>query len=76
MNGGTNIAIALSHAGKILKKSTPDAKKVVVLITDGRIDGYQVSSFSHGDFLIFLISESFQTFLPGTGSKADCQDVV
>ena len=43
MNGGTNIAAALSHAGKVLKRDAgADVAKVIVLITDGRVDGYQV----------------------------------
>ena len=41
LNGGTNISAALTHAGKMLKKSGSDVAKVIVLITDGRVDGYQ-----------------------------------
>lgn len=46
MNGGTNIAAALLAAGKLLKKgeAAGATAKAVVLITDGRIDSYQVGA--------------------------------
>ncbi|KAG2453640.1 hypothetical protein HYH02_001853 [Chlamydomonas schloesseri] len=42
MNGGTNVAVALTKAGQLLKRdSAPDAMRHVVLLTDGRVDSYQ-----------------------------------
>ena len=44
MNGGTNIAAALAAAGAALKAAgaaSPRAGKLVILLTDGRVDGYQ-----------------------------------
>lgn len=41
MNGGTNIAAALAQAGSVLKAAGPCAARLVVLLTDGRVDGYQ-----------------------------------
>ncbi|KIY92680.1 hypothetical protein MNEG_15283, partial [Monoraphidium neglectum] len=47
MNGGTNIAAALTQAGAALKAGpgaaapAPGAARLVVLLTDGRVDGYQ-----------------------------------
>ncbi len=62
INGGTNIAAAISGAGKMLKKNAAAAAsarnvgdedvevskgrgneaKVIIFITDGRVDGFQV----------------------------------
>jgi Mg-chelatase subunit ChlD len=47
INGGTNIAAAITHAGKLLKKNSgcqPHATKIIIVITDGRVDSYQVRS--------------------------------
>ncbi|PNW75243.1 hypothetical protein CHLRE_12g518800v5 [Chlamydomonas reinhardtii] len=42
MNGGTNVAVALTKAGQLLKRdAAPDAMRHVVLLTDGRVDSYQ-----------------------------------
>lgn len=42
MNGGTNIAAALAQAGALLKaRAGPGCGRLVVLLTDGRVDGYQ-----------------------------------
>jgi Mg-chelatase subunit ChlD len=42
MNGGTNIAAALAQAGAVLKAgAAPAAARLLVLLTDGRVDGYQ-----------------------------------
>ncbi|GAX79674.1 hypothetical protein CEUSTIGMA_g7115.t1 [Chlamydomonas eustigma] len=44
INGGTNIAAAITHAGKLLKKNSgcqPHAAKIIIIITDGRVDSYQ-----------------------------------
>jgi hypothetical protein len=42
MNGGTNIALAVQKAGQLLKPLGPDTHRVLVLLTDGRIDSHQV----------------------------------
>lgn len=42
MNGGTNIAAAVAKAGSLLKAEPSSARRVLVLLTDGRIDTYQV----------------------------------
>lgn len=44
MNGGTNIALAVQKAGQLLKPLGPRTQRVLVLLTDGRIDSHQVSS--------------------------------
>lgn len=41
MNGGTNISLAIQRAGQLLKPLSPDARRVLVLLTDGRIDSHQ-----------------------------------
>jgi hypothetical protein len=42
MNGGTNIAAALASAGAVLKAGAGGAAaRLLVLLTDGRVDGYQ-----------------------------------
>lgn len=43
MNGGTNVCAALQRAGQLLKRDAPsEALRLVVLLTDGRIDSLQV----------------------------------
>ena len=42
MNGGTNIALAVQKAGQLLKPLSATAHRVLVLLTDGRIDSHQV----------------------------------
>ena len=41
MNGGTNIALSIKQAGQLLKNEDPDAARIIVLLTDGRVDGFQ-----------------------------------
>lgn len=41
MNGGTNIALAVQKAGQLLKPLSATAHRVLVLLTDGRIDSHQ-----------------------------------
>jgi hypothetical protein len=44
MNGGTNIAAAVAKAGSLFKactSCTSATRRVLVLLTDGRIDSYQ-----------------------------------
>lgn len=41
MNGGTNVSLAIQWAGKVLKDLPPSARRVVALLTDGRIDSQQ-----------------------------------
>ena len=41
MNGGTNIAAAVQRAGQLLKAAPPECRRVLALLTDGRIDSYQ-----------------------------------
>lgn len=42
MNGGTNISLAVQRAGQLLKPMAPRMRRVLVLLTDGRIDSHQV----------------------------------
>lgn len=42
MNGGTNIALAVQKAGQLLKPLGPRTRRVLALLTDGRIDSHQV----------------------------------
>jgi len=66
INGGTNIAAAFSYAGKMFKKQAcePNAAKLVILMTDGRVDTYQVRKISsicqvfNDPDVMFLISLS------------------
>ena len=44
MNGGTNIALAVQKAGQLLKPLGPRTQRVLVLLTDGRIDSHQARS--------------------------------
>ena len=44
INGGTNISLAIQKAGQLLKPLSVDTERVVVLLTDGRIDSHQVRS--------------------------------
>lgn len=44
MNGGTNISLAIQKAGQLLKPLSPTTQRVLVLLTDGRIDSHQVGS--------------------------------
>lgn len=41
MNGGTNIALSIKQAGQLLKGEDPDAARIIVLLTDGRVDAFQ-----------------------------------
>ncbi|KAL6781397.1 hypothetical protein ACKKBG_A10990 [Auxenochlorella protothecoides x Auxenochlorella symbiontica] len=41
MNGGTNISLAVQRAGQLLKPMAPQMRRVLVLLTDGRIDSHQ-----------------------------------
>jgi hypothetical protein len=41
MNGGTNIALSLKQAGQLLREEEPGAARVIVLLTDGRVDPFQ-----------------------------------
>ena len=41
MNGGTNIALSIKHAGQLLKNEDPEAARIIVLLTDGRVDAFQ-----------------------------------
>lgn len=41
MNGGTNIALAIKQAGQLLKSEDADASRIIVLLTDGRVDTFQ-----------------------------------
>ncbi len=41
MNGGTNIALAIKQAGQLLKSEDADASRVIILLTDGRVDTFQ-----------------------------------
>lgn len=41
MNGGTNISLAIQRAGQLLKPFSPSTRRVLVLLTDGRIDSHQ-----------------------------------
>lgn len=41
MNGGTNIALAIKQAGQLLKSEDADAARVIILLTDGRVDTFQ-----------------------------------
>ena len=41
MNGGTNIALSLKQAGQLLRDEEPGAARVIVLLTDGRVDPFQ-----------------------------------
>lgn len=42
MNGGTNIAAAIHRAGQLLRNSSESCRRVLCLMTDGRVDRYQV----------------------------------
>jgi Mg-chelatase subunit ChlD len=49
MNGGTNIAAAIKRAAALLKAGAPRAaSRSLVLLTDGRVDGYQVRAPAPG----------------------------
>ena len=41
MNGGTNIALSIKQAGQLLKCEDADAARIIVLLTDGRVDAFQ-----------------------------------
>ena len=41
MNGGTNIALSIKQAGQLLRGEEPDTARVLVLLTDGRVDSFQ-----------------------------------
>lgn len=41
MNGGTNIALAVQKAGQMMKDLPAGYRRVIALLTDGRIDSYQ-----------------------------------
>ena len=41
MNGGTNIALSIKQAGQLLKGEDADAARIIVLLTDGRVDAFQ-----------------------------------
>lgn len=49
MNGGTNIALAIKQAGQLLKTEDADASRIIVLLTDGRVDTFQ------GELQIMLV---------------------
>lgn len=42
MNGGTNLALAIEEAGKMMKECLPEGSpRTLVLLSDGRVDHYQ-----------------------------------
>ena len=41
MNGGTNIALSIKQAGQLLRGEDRDTARIVVLLTDGRVDSFQ-----------------------------------
>ncbi|KAK9829572.1 hypothetical protein WJX72_006550 [[Myrmecia] bisecta] len=41
MNGGTNIAASIQAAGQLMKAMPANASRVIVLLTDGRVDPFQ-----------------------------------
>lgn len=41
MNGGTNISLAIQKAGQLLKPLGDECSRVLVLLTDGRVDSHQ-----------------------------------
>lgn len=46
MNGGTNITAAIRSAGQLMKPLQANTKRVVALLTDGRVDSYQAREAS------------------------------
>lgn len=45
MNGGTNIALSLKQAGQLLREEEPGAARIIILLTDGRVDTFQGEMF-------------------------------
>lgn len=41
MNGGTNIALSIKQAGQLLAREEPGTARIIVLLTDGRVDSFQ-----------------------------------
>ena len=41
MNGGTNIALSIKQAGQLLRGEDRDTARILVLLTDGRVDSFQ-----------------------------------
>jgi len=49
MNGGTNISAAIRKAGQLLGGIKGEGgHSAIILLTDGRVDGYQVGAPNHG----------------------------
>ena len=50
MNGGTNIALSIKQAGQLLKDQDPEAARIIVLLTDGRVDAFQGEPLAQASF--------------------------
>ena len=46
MNGGTNFAVAIQKAAQLLKSLGPNTARILVMLTDGRVDPYQGEAVS------------------------------
>lgn len=77
MAGGTNIALAIQRAGQLLKKNmAEDAHRVVVLLTDGRVDSYQAKEAMHMAARLADEQRNVQLFAYGVGRGVDKSELV
>lgn len=77
MNGGTNIAAAVTHAGKALKKTaSAEVAKVIVLITDGRVDGHQAKEARQVAAMLTDEQPNTTIFAYGVGRGIDRMELL
>jgi uncharacterized protein YegL len=77
MNGGTNIATSIHKAGQLLKKNlSADASRVVVLLTDGRVDSYQAREAAATAGRLADEQQGVQVWAFGVGRGVDRSELL
>jgi Mg-chelatase subunit ChlD len=77
MNGGTNMQCALQRAGQLLKSSaSADSARVVVLLTDGRVDNYQAKEARAMACRLADEQQHVQLFAFGVGQGVDRSELL
>lgn len=77
MNGGTNIALAVQKAGQLFRNMrSSNFRQVIALLTDGRIDSYQVREAR--DMVSRLVDEEHVAAVHafGVGRGVDKQELI
>lgn len=77
MNGGTNIAAAVQRAGQLFKKNAaPDARRLLVLLTDGRVDSHQANEASAMAARLADEQANVSLYAFGVGRGVDAAELI